>query len=305
MGKAMPHGDGGTAPPRAPEGDGLETVAELAQLRARIAAWRRAGLRIGFVATMGALHEGHLSLVRKAHALADRVVVSIFLNPLQFAPSEDFASYPRDEAGDCAKLRAVGAHLVYLPSAEQMYPEGFATRVAVGGLSEGLCGRTRPQFFSGVATVVLKLFNQVRPDVSVFGEKDFQQLKVIERMVRDLDLDIEIVGAPIVRERDGLAMSSRNAYLSASERAIAPELYRTIRELAQEIAHGAAIDEAIGAGRKRLSALGFVVDYLEVRDSESLRPLTQLGSGEARVFVAATLGRTRLIDNVAIVRESQ
>jgi pantoate--beta-alanine ligase len=269
----------------------------LAPLRTQVRAWREAGEGVALVPTMGALHEGHLELVRLAKARCPRVVVSIFVNPAQFAPHEDFDRYPRDEAGDLAKLAAVGCDLVWSPDRAQMYPEGFATRIVPGGAAEGLEGEFRPHFFSGVATVCCKLFTQVAPDVAVFGEKDYQQLCVVRQMVRDLDLPLEIVGLPTVREPDGLALSSRNAYLSPEERRAAPLLRLTIAEVARAAGKGDAAG-AIAAGKAALEAAGFKVDYLEVRDAETLRPVTPDTGRPLRVLAAAWLGKTRLIDNV-------
>lgn len=278
----------------------LATVRTVAALRRRVAAWRSRRQTVALVPTMGALHEGHLALARLARRRADRVVVSVFVNPTQFAPHEDFDSYPRDVAGDRRKLAATGADLVYAPDAAEMYPPGFATRVEVGGLTEGLCGATRPHFFGGVATVVTKLLIQCQPDMAVFGEKDFQQLKVIERLVRDLDLPVAILPAPIVREDDGLAMSSRNAYLGPEERARAPLLFRTIAGVARDVADGRPPADALAAGRARLESAGFRVDYLELREAETLAPLATAPVRPARVFAAVYLGATRLIDNVPV-----
>jgi pantoate--beta-alanine ligase len=284
----------------------IGVVRTIKALRARVDAWRTAGETIGFVPTMGALHEGHLSLVRKAGKLSDRTLASIFVNPAQFAPHEDFSSYPRTEAADLEKLQGAGCVLAYAPGPEQMYPPGFQTSIRVEGLSQGLCGASRPHFFGGVATVVCKLLNQVRPTIAVFGEKDFQQLQVIRRMVRDLDIPVEIVGGPIVREPDGLAMSSRNAYLSAAERATAGRLNRVIAEMATALAGGAAVGKAIAEGRAALESAGVDrVDYLEVRAENDLAPLTEGPidlAAPARVFAAIIVGKTRLIDNWPIRR---
>lgn len=279
----------------------IATTGDLEELRRQIGLWRGDGLKIGFVPTMGYLHDGHLALVRRALALADRVVVSIFVNPTQFAPHEDFERYPRDERGDLAKLEREGTHLVYLPTRETMYFPDHATWVTVEGLSEGLCGITRPHFFRGVATVVTKLFNRVQPDVAVFGEKDYQQLLVVRRLVRDLDLPIEIVGHPTVREPDGLAMSSRNAYLSAEERRIAPALFRILRETAARLARGAEAAGELEAARQALLQAGFTrVEYVELRHAETLAPLERASEGEGRLLAAVHLGGTRLIDNVPV-----
>lgn len=275
-------------------------VHRIADLRAQVAAWRAEGLRVALVPTMGALHQGHLTLVRHAFTRADRVVVSVFVNPIQFGPNEDFDAYPRTLEADRAALATVGASLVFAPAAAEMYPQGFATAVTVAGVSEGLCGGSRPGHFSGVATVVTKLLLQALPDVACFGEKDYQQLQVIRRFVADLDIPVEIVGVPTVREDDGLARSSRNAYLTAEQRAVAPTLHRTLQDTAQAIRSGAAVDAALEAGRRALLAAGFAsVDYLELRAAEGLAPLAALDR-PARLLVAARLGNTRLIDNIPV-----
>jgi pantoate--beta-alanine ligase len=274
-------------------------VRTVADLRQNLAPWRKAGERIALVPTMGALHEGHLSLVALAKSNADRVVASIFVNPAQFGPHEDFNRYPRDEAGDLLKLDAAGANLVFVPETTEMYPRGFSTNVGVSDLTEDLCGASRPNHFDGVATVVTKLLLQCAPDLALFGEKDYQQLLVIKRLVRDLDIPVKILGGPIVREKDGLALSSRNAYLSPSERKAAPLLYQTIVAVANDLSQGRGADDAAGAGRFKLEAAGFQVDYVAVRDPETLKPLS--GPVErARVLAAVQLGSTRLIDNVAV-----
>ena len=277
----------------------LPTVRTVDDLRAELAKWRKAGETIALVPTMGALHQGHLSLVALAKEKAGRVVVSIFVNPIQFGPREDFHLYPRDEAGDLAKLAAAGADLVFIPELAEMYPPGFSTRVNVGDLTEDLCGAARPNHFDGVATVVSKLLLQCAPDLAIFGEKDYQQLLVIKRMVRDLNIPVEIVGGPIVRERDGLALSSRNAYLSPAERKIAPLLHQTIAQVAADLARGRGADDAAEAGRFKLEAAGFRVNYVAVRDPETLKPLHGPVK-QARVLAAAFLGKTRLIDNVPV-----
>jgi pantoate--beta-alanine ligase len=263
-------------------------------LRTQVNTWKQAGAKVGFVPTMGALHAGHLDLVKRAKAQADKVVVSIFVNPLQFAPTEDLDRYPRDEAGDVAKLAGAGCDLVYLPTVDVLYPEGFASRIEMSGPALGLETDFRPQFFSGVATVVMKLFNQVRPDIAIFGEKDFQQLAVVRAMGRDFDLPIDIIGAPTTREADGLALSSRNAYLSPQERAVAPELHRQLQAIVASSDPDAAIEQA----RKVLSEAGFgKIDYIALRDADTLGPVT--GASRARRLLAAVwLGRTRLIDNI-------
>lgn len=282
----------------------LAIVRTVRGVRNHVDAWRKKRQSVALVPTMGALHEGHLSLVELARSRARRVVVSLFVNPTQFAPHEDFDAYPRDEAGDRRKLARAGADLLYAPKAREVYPPGFATRVQVGGVAEGLEGASRPHFFGGVATVVTKLLMQVRPDVAVFGEKDYQQLKVIQQVVRDLDLGVTILAGPTVREADGLAMSSRNAYLRADERIIAPLLHRTIADVASDIAEGRQPEEALAAGRARLQASGFAVDYLEARGANSLRPLAEAEGEPVRVLAAAYLGTTRLIDNVPVPRRT-
>lgn len=274
-----------------------ELCEDLDTLRGRVAAWRAAGEMIALVPTMGALHAGHMELVRAARLRARRTIVTIFVNPTQFAPNEDFAAYPRDLEGDRARVAREGADLIYAPEIAGMYPEGFATSVEVGGPAKaGLEDRFRPTHFAGVATIVTKLLMQTRPDIAFFGEKDFQQLKMIERMVADLDIPVEIAPVPIVREADGLALSSRNAYLSADERARAPELHAALAACA---ASDAPLEDALAEARRRIEAAGFVIDYVEARDAKSLAPLTDWGAG--RLLAAARIGKTRLIDNVEIV----
>jgi pantoate--beta-alanine ligase len=276
----------------------------VAELRRSVAAWRRADETVALVPTMGALHDGHLSLMRLARARCRRVVATIFVNPTQFAPHEDFDAYPRREAADRAKLAREGVDLLYAPAPREMYPEGFATTVTVSGVSEGLCGHFRPQMFPGVATVVAKLLIQAMPDVAVFGEKDYQQLQVIRRLARDLDLPAEILGGPTVREADGLALSSRNAYLTPEERAAAPTLNRVLRDAARQLEEGAAAGPLLDAGRRSLEAAGFgKVDYLELRAAEGLAPL-DTADRPARLLAAAWLGKARLIDNVAVEKSA-
>jgi len=250
---------------------------------------------------MGALHDGHLALVKRAQRRADRIIVSIFVNPTQFAPSEDLKTYPRTFAADTAALARVGVDLVWAPSAETMYPQVFATHVVPeGAATVGLEDAFRPHFFAGVATVVAKLFIQCDADVAAFGEKDYQQLKVVTQMARDLNLKTLIVAVPTVRERDGLALSSRNAYLSASERATAPTLHRVLLECADKITGGQAIGSTLAKGRAALAQAGFVVDYLEARDADTLSPAHSAKNARLRLLVAARLGKTRLIDNIAV-----
>ncbi len=278
-----------------------QIIHSLQTLARQLAQWRARRERIGLVPTMGALHAGHLSLVKRAQRRADRVVVSIFVNPAQFAPSEDLKTYPRTFAADVAALAQVGADLVWAPSVETMYPQGSATRVVPEGpATVGLEDAFRPHFFAGVATVVAKLFIQCDADVAAFGEKDYQQLKVVTQMARDLNLKTRIIAVPTVRERDGLALSSRNAHLSASERATAPTLHRVLVQCADKIASGQAIESALVRGRAALAGAGFVVDYLEARNADTLAPVQSVKDGPLRLLVAARLGKTRLIDNIAI-----
>ena len=270
-------------------------------LRRTVAQWRRAGETVALIPTMGALHEGHLELVRLAKRRCTRAVTSIFVNPAQFAPTEDFATYPRTFETDCAMLEGVGGDLVWAPTAGEMYPDGFATRIAPAGAAEGLETDFRAHFFGGVTTVCCKLFGQVGADVAVFGEKDYQQLCVIQQMVRDLNLPLEIVGAPTVREADGLAMSSRNRYLSPDERARAVAINRVVNAVAGAAGAGKGVAEAITEGRAELAKAGFTpIDYLEVRDAQTLRAWTPGSGRPGRVLAAAWLGKTRLIDNVAV-----
>lgn len=279
----------------------LPVVRGVDDLRAQVAAWHRDGRTVALVPTMGALHDGHLALVRRARELADRVVASVFVNPTQFAPHEDFDRYPRDEAGDSRKLSSAGCDLLYAPTVRAMYPEGFATAISVGGPAEGLCGAFRPQMFGGVALVVTKLFLQAQPDVAVFGEKDYQQLMVIRRFARDLDIPVRVEGLPTVREADGLAMSSRNAYLSADERARAPELNRALLEAASALAAGAEAAGVLEAVRSRITAAGFgSIDYVELRDADTLEPVSR-AARPARLLAAAWMGKARLIDNVLVI----
>jgi pantoate--beta-alanine ligase len=280
---------------------GLPVVRGVRDLRLRIDAWRDAGESVALAPTMGALHAGHLALVTRGKALADRVVASIFVNPAQFAPNEDFARYPRDEAGDAAKLLATGCDLLYAPPVEEIYPEGFSTTVSAGAIAEGLCGRFRPGHFAGVATVVTKLLQQSEVDVALFGEKDYQQLQVVRRVVRDLDIPVHIEGVPTVRDQDGLALSSRNAYLSRVDRAIAPTIYRVLSDAARRVKSGAEIGAALGDAHAELKRSGFArIDYLEAVDAESLAPLAR-ADRPGRILVALWLGETRLIDNVALM----
>ncbi|MGZ9099285.1 MAG: pantoate--beta-alanine ligase [Brevundimonas sp.] len=283
------------------ETDPLPIDRTIASLRETVSGWRRQGFTVGFVPTMGALHEGHLSLVREAGQRADRVVASVFVNPTQFAAHEDLGAYPRQEAEDARLLAGAGCHLLFAPSAGEMYPDGAATTIRVGGPAEGLEGEYRPQMFGGVALVVAKLLNQVQPDVAVFGEKDWQQLMVVRRLVRDLDLPVEIVGHPTLRDGHGLALSSRNAYLSADELEIARRLNGVLAEGAARAGAGEAPAGIEQAARDALLQAGFVhVDYVALRRADDLAPFNGRTDAPGRILAAAWLGRTRLIDNMAV-----
>ena len=270
-------------------------------LRRALEPYRKAGASIALVPTMGALHRGHMALVREARRRAKRVVVSIFVNPTQFAPHEDFASYPRSFATDLKALRAENVDAVWAPAVEAMYPDGFATRLAPEGPAKaGLEDEFRPHFFGGVATVVAKLFTQVSPDFAFFGQKDYQQLRVVTQIAKDLDLPVKVIGVPTVREPDGLALSSRNVYLSSAERAVAPMLYKVLKGCASRIKSGEKIDRVLNVGRIELDLAGFGLDYLEARHALTLAPVVSLKEGPVRLLIAARLGKTRLIDNVAV-----
>ncbi|MGJ8535794.1 MAG: pantoate--beta-alanine ligase [Parasphingopyxis sp.] len=278
----------------------MQLERQLIAVRAALRNLRADGGTIAFVPTMGALHDGHLALVARAHEVADHVVVSIFVNPTQFGEGEDLGSYPRPEEADRAKLEEAGCDLLWAPTPDEVYPVGFSTSVRVSGVSDGLCGASRPGHFDGVAVIVAKLFNQIAPDYALFGEKDYQQLALIRRMARDLDFDIEIIGVPTVREADGLALSSRNAYLSAEERSRAVALPDAMREAAAAILGGESVSFAIIAAKARLFEAGFsAVDYIELRDAETLEPVETL-ERPARLLAAAQIGKTRLIDNIAV-----
>lgn len=282
----------------------MRIARDLDSLRAATAALRAGGRALALVPTMGALHAGHLALVAEARRLAPATAVSIFVNPLQFAAGEDLGRYPRDEAGDLAALQDAGCDLAWLPTPRVMYPPGAATPVEVGGPAEGWEGAARPGHFRGVATVCTKLFGQTGADLAVFGEKDWQQLQVVRRAVRDLDLPVRIVGMPTVREADGLAMSSRNRFLSAAERALAPRLHRAMRRAAAAIGEGAAVAETLAAGAAALGAAGFGVDYFALVEAATLRPADALpAGGEARLVAAARLGTVRLLDNLPVPLE--
>jgi len=280
---------------------GVTILRDVASLRAQVADWRARGETIALVPTMGALHAGHVSLVHEAKRRASRVVMSIFVNPTQFAPTEDFSAYPRRLEADAAAFEAGGGDLLFAPGVEDMYGEGFSTMIAMSGPAlAGLEDRFRPTHFSGVATIVAKLLNQCRPDVAIFGEKDYQQLKVVTRMARDLDIEAEIIGAPTTREADGLALSSRNIYLSDAERALAPRLHAALARCASDISRGMEIEAALAAARASVAAAGFVTDYIEARNAETLGPVTSRAEGPIRLLAAAKLGKTRLIDNIAV-----
>ncbi len=283
----------------------LATLRRAEALRGQVMAWRRAGETVGLVATMGAVHAGHLALVARARAECDRVVATLFVNPKQFNDQADLDSYPVDEADDAARFAEAGVDLLFAPAVSEMYPDGFATAVSVAGLTDCLCGAARPDHFDGVATVVAKLFNQAPADRAYFGEKDYQQLLVVRRMARDLDLPIRIVAVPTVREADGVALSSRNRGLTPDQRRVAPRLYETLTALAARLAGGAVAAPVLARGRDDLLRAGFErVDYLDLRDGETLAalegaPLDRTGPG-ARLFAAAWLGDIRLIDNISV-----
>ncbi|MBA1142376.1 pantoate--beta-alanine ligase [Mesorhizobium neociceri] len=273
-------------------------VRTVAELRNVVAGWRCSGASVAIVPTMGALHEGHLSLVRAALQKAERVIVTLFVNPKQFNSAVDLAAYPRTENEDAAKLSPLGAHLLYVPDAQQIYPAGFATTVSVSHVSEGLCGAFRPGHFDGVATVVAKLFLQTGADFAFFGEKDFQQLQLVRRMVRDLDIPIAVVACPTVREADGLALSSRNGRLSPAQRAVAPKLASVLLDTAERLMRGSPVLPTLAEARRAILAAGYrEVEYLELRGEADLQPMTSIDR-PARLLVAAWLGDTRLIDNV-------
>jgi pantoate--beta-alanine ligase len=278
----------------------VQIIREMKDLRSALDGLRAGGRTLALVPTMGALHAGHISLIERAHLEADKVVASIFVNPLQFGAGEDLDRYPRQEEADAGMLRAAGCDLLWLPTADQLYPSGFATNVSVAGVSSRWDGEARPGHFDGVATVVAKLFTNVRPDVALFGEKDFQQLAVIRRMAGDLDLGVRIVGAPTVRDSDGLALSSRNAYLAADERSRAVALPRALDHAAKAIRGGEPVGQALSRARDLLTEAGFTrIDYVALVDAGTLEPL-DAPTGDMRLLAAAVIGTTRLIDNIAV-----
>lgn len=278
----------------------IETIHTVAGLRERVRQWRGAGERVALVPTMGALHVGHVALMTAARRDADRIIVSIFVNPTQFAPTEDLSRYPRTLEADLEKAGAAGVDVAFVPDVAEMYPDGFATTVSLAGPALALETEFRPTHFAGVATVVCKLLGQATPDVAYFGEKDFQQLKVVTRMARDLDLPVRIVGVPTIREPDGLALSSRNVYLTPADRAAAPALYRALTRAANAIATGEDVQQAVDIARRTVIEAGFALDYLEARHAETLASIGSSAEGPIRLLVAARIGATRLIDNIAV-----
>lgn len=279
----------------------MQTIDRKAELLEALGAFRAAGETVALVPTMGALHDGHLALVDEARRRAHRVVVSIFVNPKQFGPNEDFDAYPRRAEADSNKLSSANVDILWMPSVDEMYPQGFATNITVASLPDRLCGAARPGHFDGVATVVAKLFSQVCPDVAIFGEKDWQQLAIIRRMTADLDLGVEVVGFPTQREDDGLARSSRNAYLTEEERTAAVALPRALGSGARAIENGTSVSEAIASVHAALEKAGFdAADYVELVDAETLQPLEKLDR-PARILAAARLGKARLIDNLPVL----
>lgn len=278
----------------------IRTVHTVAALRAQIQQWRAAGDKIALVPTMGALHAGHVALMNAARERAERAIVTIFVNPTQFAPTEDLSRYPRTLEADLAKAQAAGVDMAFVPDVGEMYPEGFCTTISLAGPALDLETAFRPTHFAGVATVVAKLLLQALPDVALFGEKDYQQLQVVTRLARDLDLPVQIVGVPTVREPDGLAMSSRNVYLSTADRATAAVLHRALSQAAERIAREGKVEAAVEEARAVVCAAGFQLDYLEARHAETLAPINGADDGPIRVLVAARIRATRLIDNVSV-----
>lgn len=279
----------------------LKNLASISDVRSQVAEWRQRQFTIGFVPTMGALHDGHMGLVKTAKAMCDKVIASVFVNPLQFAPDEDFEAYPRNPDHDTAMLSIAGADALFMPERSDIYAFDFSTYVNVSDVSEPLEGEFRPPFFNGVATVVTKLFNIVTPTHAFFGEKDYQQLCVIRRMVRDLNIPVEIIGMPIVREEDGLALSSRNAYLTPDQRAIAPKLYQALLNIVSELEGTRNTDDILSAACQAIKKAGFdKVDYLAFCDADTLLPKDKIDHNPARLLVAAYLGKTRLIDNIPL-----
>ena len=284
----------------------LTITSTIKALRKDIKAHKANSKTIALVPTMGALHQGHLSLIEFAKQRADIIICSIFVNPKQFGQNEDLSNYPRPLQDDIDALESIGANIAFTPHVTEIYPIGFQTSISVKDLSLGLCGGSRPGHFDGVATIVSKLLLICQPDIAVFGEKDFQQLLVIKRMVQDINIETQILGSPIIRETDGLALSSRNQYLSVQERKIAPHLYATLQQLAQTLKQGASIAKHLKQAKKKLIGHGFEIDYLELRHNEDLTPITDLSqpsSDSARLFAAVKLGQTRLIDNIPIERK--
>lgn len=279
----------------------LPTARTVADLRDQVRKWRAAGDRIALVPTMGALHVGHMSLIEEAKKHADKIIVSIFVNPTQFAPHEDFDAYPRAELDDSQLVADHGGHMIYAPTAAEMYPDGFSTSINITGVTRGLCGDSRPHFFGGVAIVVSKLLLQALPDIAIFGEKDFQQLQVIKRMVTDLDIPVEVIGAPLIRDEDGLATSSRNKYLTAEDRTQGLALHRALSNVADLVKQGKTATEALAASEAILKDAGINEwDYFEVRDASDLDLIEGVVTRPARAFIAAQVGKARLIDNWAI-----
>jgi pantoate--beta-alanine ligase len=279
----------------------MRVIRTITELRQAVALLRADAKKIALVPTMGALHDGHMSLVKMAQHVADCVIVTIFVNPTQFGPAEDFSKYPRQEIADLALLTEHNVQIAYVPDVTEMYQPGFATTMQVGGVSGGLCGAVRPGHFDGVALVVTKLLLQAAPDIAIFGEKDYQQLMVIKRLASDLDIPVEIMGAPILREKDGLALSSRNVYLTDKERRIAPELYKCLQQCAAALTAGGEVTSLLENAISHLLSAGFSsVDYMELRDAATLAPCTHYKGQPARLLVAARLGSCRLIDNIEL-----